>query len=513
MNTHGPSPGRDTAPTPVPAPGLTATSDPESDAGPAPTFGLDPRGCPRLLTALSELDELVGQAVDMPGWSLSDGDLDSAVLDCSALLARLAALRLGLINELHGRGSAQREGATSTAALLRARLRIRPGEAQRLLGLALAVDGDLTATGTALTAGTISIDQAFAIHAALRALPRGADLTRRREAEALLLRCADTFDPADLALLGRHIRERLTDVDTSPGGDSPDPADDSNSDEGGSSDDDDGGDHNPGGGDAGGGNAGGGADGDDPTSRRHLSITDLADGMTRITGELDAEGAALLRTALDSLAAPSPAVDGTPDPRSPARRRGDALVELLHRALDASSVPVSGGVRPHLTVTVPWATLVGRGGPAAATSWGQPLPRSVLRRLSCDAEVSRIVLNADSVPLDVGRTQRTVPADLRRALVARDRCCAFPGCSRPPSWCQAHHIRHWTDDGTTCLDNLVLVCGWHHRFLHHHGWTVRLGADRRPEFLPPVWVDPTQTPRRNPYTRPLEALLSRPADR
>ncbi|WP_261563421.1 HNH endonuclease signature motif containing protein, partial [Frankia tisae] len=460
-----------------------ADPDPDSDAvpAPAPGSGTDRTNCPRLLAALSELDELIGQALDMPGWSLSDPELDSAVLDCSVLLARLAALRLGLVREMHGRGSAQREGATSTAALLRTRLRIRPGEAQRLLALALAVDDDLTATGTTLTAGTISIDQAFAIHTALRALPRGVDLTRRREAEALLLQCADTFDPADLALLGRHLRERLTDIDTSPGGDSPDPAGNNGEGEGGN-------DHS-GGGNPDGGNAGDGATGDDPASRRHLSLTDLSDGMTRISGELDAEGAALLRTALDSLAAPSPAIDGTLDPRSPARRRADALVELLHRALDASSVPVSGGVRPHLTITIPWATLVGRGGPAASTSWGQPIPRSVLRRLACDAEVSRIVLNPDSVPLDVGRTERTVPADLRRALVARDRCCAFPGCNRPPSWCQAHHIRHWTDNGTTCLNNLVLACGWHHRFLHHHGWTVRLGADHRPEFLPPRWAD------------------------
>ncbi|WP_235947380.1 DUF222 domain-containing protein [Candidatus Frankia alpina] len=296
MTTHGPSPGRAPAPSSAsdPAPDLAPGSGSDAVPAPAPDFGTDRTNCPRLLVALSELDELIGQAVDMPGRSLSDPELDSAVLDCSVLLARLAALRLGLVREMHGRGSAQREGATSTAALLRTRLRIRPGEAQRLL--ALAVNDDLTATGTALTAGTISIDQAFAIHTALRVLPREVDLTRRREAEALLLQCADTFDPADLALLGRHIRERLTDIDTSPGGGSPDPAG-NNSD----GESESGNDH-IGGGD---GNAGDGADGDDPASRRHLSITDLSNGMTRISGELDAEGVALLRTALDSLAAPT----------------------------------------------------------------------------------------------------------------------------------------------------------------------------------------------------------------
>ncbi|WP_235826544.1 13E12 repeat family protein, partial [Candidatus Frankia alpina] len=367
----------------------------------------------------------------MPGWGLSDPELDGAVLDCAALLARLAAVRLGLVREMHGRGSALREGATSTAALIRARLRIRPVDAQRLVDLALAVDDDLAATGAALIAGTISVEQAQTIHLALRSLPRGVDVATRRSVEQFLLTSAATFDPAELARLGRHIRERLTDVDTSPGGDDPDPGGNGAGDNDGAGDAD--ADSPPDGGKgAGKRDTTDAGDGDgDPADRRRLWITDLSDGMTRISGELDAEAAALLRTALDSLAAHMPAVDGTPDPRSPARRRADALVDFVHRALDASAVPISGGVRPHLTVTIPWPTLVGRGGPAASTSWGQPLSRATVRRLACDAAVSRIILDPASVPLDVGRTQRTVPGDLRRALVARDRGCVFPGCSRP----------------------------------------------------------------------------------
>jgi hypothetical protein len=446
----------------------------------------------------------------MPGWGLSDPELDGAVLDCSALLARLAAVRLGLVREMHGRGSALREGATSTAALIRARLRMRPVDAQRLVDLALAMDDDLAATGAALIAGTISAEQAQAINLALRSLPRGVDVATRRCAEQFLLTSAAAFDPAELARLGRHIRERLTDVDTSPGGDNPAPEDNGAGDNDGAGDADAGTDSPPDGGKgAGKRDTTDAANGDgDPADRRSLWITDLSDGMTRISGELDAEAAALLRTALDSLAAPMPAIDGTPDPRSPARRRADALVDFVHRALDASAVPISGGVRPHLTVTIPWPTLAGRGGPAASTSWGQPLSRATVRRLACDAAVSRIILDPASVPLDVGRTQRTVPADLRRALVARDRGCVFPGCSRPPSWCQAHHIISWIDEGPTCLDNLVLLCGWHHRHVHHHHWTIRLGADRRPELIPPPWVDHTQTPRRNPYSQPLDILLA-----
>jgi hypothetical protein len=99
--------------------------------------------------------------------------------------------------------------------------------------------------------------------------------------------------------------------------------------------------------------------------------------------------------------------------------------------------------------------------------------------------------------LDVGREQRTVTAGQWAALVVRDRGCAFPGCTRPAEWCIAHHIVHWADGGPTDLDNLVLLCGYHHRVVHHSGWQVIMAADRHPQFLPPPWVDPDQTPRRN----------------
>src|SRR5919204_4974945 len=91
------------------------------------------------------------------------------------------------------------------------------------------------------------------------------------------------------------------------------------------------------------------------------------------------------------------------------------------------------------------------------------------------------------------------PPGIWAALVARDRGCANPGCTRPSAWCQAHHIRFWGDGGDTKLDNLVLLCGEHHRVVHHHGWDVRIGPDGHPEFLPPPWVDADRTPRRNPY--------------
>ncbi len=246
----------------------------------------------------------------------------------------------------------------------------------------------------------------------------------------------------------------------------------------------------------------------DPADIRRLTFTDTPTGTTLISGELDAEGAALLRTALDSLAAPQPADDNTLDRRSPARRRADALVDLVTRALTAATVPETGGVRPHLTVTIDWDTLLASGAIPASTSWGLPLPHSTLARLSCDAEITRIILTPAGVPLDVGRTNRTVPPQMRRALIARDRGCTFPGCDRPPSWCEAHHVIHWKNEGVTALCNLVLLCGEHHRQVHHDGWTIIFTDTGHPAYIPPWRIDPHQRPRQNPYTQNSKDLLT-----
>ncbi|MFF5054073.1 HNH endonuclease signature motif containing protein [Micromonospora sp. NPDC000663] len=83
----------------------------------------------------------------------------------------------------------------------------------------------------------------------------------------------------------------------------------------------------------------------------------------------------------------------------------------------------------------------------------------------------------------------------------RDGGCAFPGCDRPSRWCDGHHVRHWADGGVTALGNAVLLCGHHHRRIHQGDWTVRIAPDGQPEFLPPGWLDPLRTPRRNLYHR------------
>jgi hypothetical protein len=256
------------------------------------------------------------------------------------------------------------------------------------------------------------------------------------------------------------------------------------------------------------------------------------------------------------------AADATvPDERTPRQRRADALAEACERLLTHGQLPDTGGERPQLVVTVDYAQLADhltgdrdartgridgrneRRDPSgdshrdpreradstsditldASSSGctdlgsdvgsdvrsdlglgvgrlpdGTDLPAATVRRLACDAGIIPAVLGTSGQVLDLGRTARTASPAQRRALALRDGGCCFPGCDRPPGWCDAHHIRHWKQLGATDLDNLVLLCSYHHRVLHDGGWEVQPVADgSRPLFLPPAWIDPDRRSRRN----------------
>ena len=77
-----------------------------------------------------------------------------------------------------------------------------------------------------------------------------------------------------------------------------------------------------------------------------------------------------------------------------------------------------------------------------------------------------------SLPLDTGTSTATVPPHLRRAVILRDRHCAFPGCAQRPAACQAHHLTPRAAGGVTALHNLALLCSFHHLIaVHRWGWT------------------------------------------
>jgi hypothetical protein len=164
------------------------------------------------------------------------------------------------------------------------------------------------------------------------------------------------------------------------------------------------------------------------------------------------------------------------DERTTRARRMDALTNLCRHALDRGELGESHGVQPHVSAVV---HLDENGGivdqARAEFSRGGHLSANLLELLLCDCTLSRIIVAGESEILDVGRaTPITTPAQWK-ALVVRDRHCQAPGCNRPPADCQSHHVQHWTRGGRTDLNNLQLLCWYHHRRQHIHDAQARVG--------------------------------------
>jgi hypothetical protein len=206
--------------------------------------------------------------------------------------------------------------------------------------------------------------------------------------------------------------------------------------------------------------------------QRRLSLSSWEDGSMLLSGVLDAFGGASLRAALEPLARRM----GQGDHRERERRLADALVELA-----------SGGAeRAMLQVTSSIETLLGlAGAPAADMEFSLPISARAVERLACDSSITRVLLDSESLVIDVGRSKRVVSGPVRRALNARDGSCRWPGCERPAAWSAAHHVVHWIHGGSTDLDNLVLLCHRHHRMVHEGGWQLVRGEDGRMLAIPP----------------------------
>ncbi len=188
-------------------------------------------------------------------------------------------------------------------------------------------------------------------------------------------------------------------------------------------------------------------------------------------GNFDALGGQYVKDALD--AAIDMPTEG--DERSPAKRRADALVRIARFFLDHEDLPMEGGEAPHVAMTVQLETvlhwlpipLIPRD-PAELAARISDAQRN---QLLCDCNLSRIILGPQGHVLDIGREKRTAPRWMRRAVAYRDRGCRFPGCDRNVNRCEVHHVIAWWAGGTTALDNLILLCPFHHHVAHRQGWT------------------------------------------
>ncbi|MFD2795249.1 DUF222 domain-containing protein [Promicromonospora vindobonensis] len=136
--------------------------------------------------------------------------------------------------------------------------------------------------------------------------------------------------------------------------------------------------------------------------------------------------------------------------------------------------------------------LLSTGGPVFTETRGRA-PRALVRRLACDSAVTRIVFGPDGAALDVGRARRTVTGQMRRAVIARDEHCVYPGCDQPPSRCEVHHaVTHWADGGETSVANSALLCWFHHQLVDTRGitmhWTGKPTTDTPGMLIETGWA-------------------------
>ncbi|WP_369134489.1 DUF222 domain-containing protein [Modestobacter sp. I12A-02662] len=218
-------------------------------------------------------------------------------------------------------------------------------------------------------------------------------------------------------------------------------------------------------------------DGPEPdlTEGRRLTIAKHADGSITGRFDLDAVGGEKVQAALESIVQASRPKG---DMRTRAQQQADALVQLADNALAQGDLPFLRTVKPHVVLTIGVEDLVdpSRNPGAAETGFGATLSAARARWVACDATVRRMVLDADGLPLDVGREKRVVPPHLRRAVEKRDRHCVFAGCGAPTHWCDVHHRLEWINGGRTSLENSALLCERHHTKVHH-GFRVEQQPD------------------------------------
>lgn len=396
---------------------------------------------------------------------LDDSELVSELQRVESRRRALYAEELAVLAEADARNLAGGMGYRDLAAVTCEALRVNRADARRRVGHARSLVGSRTLTGEdiesslpvvgeALVAGEVSPEHVQAVYATVERFPAHAGSEDRIVAETILAEASALHAPRTVARLGEEILARLD------------------------------------------------QDGPEPTDREPAeSICELhmhtrRNGRVAFTGELDAEAGALLTGLLSPLAKPrsTESNGGSADIRSVGERHGDAFAEILQRAV--ALAPTEAGEPVHLNVSMRLNDLreqVGTG----LLDGGVALTAAQGRRLACDAAVIPVVLGAGSEPLDIGRKSRIIPATIRRALLLRDRGCAFPECDRRASQCEGHHLRHWAEGGATALDNLALLCRNHHRIIHRTRWCIRMAVDGRPEFVPPRHVDPDRRPRRN----------------
>ena len=332
---------------------------------PASPIGLRPRAvveAPRLSALTSAVAAV--QAIDTdltPPRQLAD-----EVIALFMAINRLHSLALTRLSRVDANGVAAHEFGSSTAAWLRHHTGLPSGQASDLVRTARTLQSSLPATQGALASGEVTVHHARTIARTVRAVEDAVSPENQAEAvaqvESVMLDVGRAVDAGSLTGFASRVRQ-IADPD------------------------------------------GALVDSRRAHERRWLTTSTTLEGMVSVDGLLDREAGALLLTALAAATAPR----GPDDHRSSGQRRADALVDICGLALDTGQVEASGGVRPHLIVTTPLSAVTGSGTSTPPTTevaevaWTGPLTDQTVQRLACDAEITRVVVDPPSLPLDVGR--------------------------------------------------------------------------------------------------------------
>jgi hypothetical protein len=210
------------------------------------------------------------------------------------------------------------------------------------------------------------------------------------------------------------------------------------------------------------------------------------------------------------------------DDRSPEHIMADGFVQIFHNGLTADPSIVPGASRAPVRVIVSETVLTDRAadGPEAKPT-GSALLEETMSAISfgklseylCEGGTIGVVFNENGQILDAGREQRLFTKSQRTALGVRDGGCRYPGCDKPPSWCEAHHIDYWArDNGSTDIANGILLCRYHHMLIHNKSWEIMRTpghSDGRTGYWlkPPKERDPSETLIEMPSKNPLVAAM------
>jgi hypothetical protein len=390
------------------------------------------------------------RVAEAPAWSMSPDEQRRTLVELNRVESMVSELRLRVLAEADRTGVGDASGASSSAAWLANATRQTRARTGADLRLAQALDDRFAATRLALREGRLNGDQARVIVSCVDDLPDDVDPTWRARAEAHLVDQAAHVDARTLRILGRRIFEVLD----------PEGADE---------------------------HEGRKLEEEEHRAREltRLTMRDNGDGTHSGSFKIPDLHAAILRKALESLAAPRRVGKERFDPESGRKRPypvvlGQALCDLLER-LPKDRLPATAGGDATVVVTIDHDLLL-RGIGAAVLDDGTRISASEARRLACEARIIPVVLGGDSVPLDVGRERRLYDRHQRIAMAGRDTGCTAVGCDRPPSWCEAHHDLPWSQGGPTDLAQGRLLCFHHHRLAHDDGFTKTRLPDGRVRF-------------------------------